>query len=160
MSGDRWSGRLAWVTHTAARNRRLGAIWSRFHAWSYRRVDGRVVGRWFGAPLVVVQTVGRRTGKARETPVIALPEGSGFFVLAANAGNDRPPAWWLNLEAAGAGHVVTGGTRLAVRPRVAEGEERERLWARIVDAYPAAAHYPDYTDRPLPVVVLEPASGD
>jgi deazaflavin-dependent oxidoreductase (nitroreductase family) len=72
-------------------------------------------------------------------------------------GGPRVPAWWLNLEAAGHGVVSIRGERRRVRPRVATGEERLELWRRFARMYPALDDYPRFTERELPVVVLEPA---
>jgi F420H(2)-dependent quinone reductase len=76
-------------------------------------------------------------------------------VLAANAGNDRTPAWWHNLRSAGEGEVVIGRERRRVRPRIVTGPERERLWRSFVDMYPQAEIYTRFTERPLPLIALE-----
>ena len=111
-----------------------------------------------GIPLpsvVILETVGRKSGKPRSTAVLYLRDGDDLVVLAANAGADRTPAWWLNLRAAGEGVAVVRGERRRVRPRVAVGEERARLWRDFVRMYPPAAQYTGFTDREFPVVVLE-----
>jgi len=131
--------------------------WSRLHARLYRLTGGRFLPRWFGgAPVLVLETVGRRTRKRRSSPVLYLRESEALIVLAANAGADRTPAWWLNLWAAGEATARVGGRRVRVVPRVLEGVEREQRWEAFVAMYPQAAHYVDFTDRPLPLVALEP----
>jgi deazaflavin-dependent oxidoreductase (nitroreductase family) len=144
------------ITNTASRSGAPARMATRAHAWAYRRLRGRGVARWFGADVMVLETVGRRTGRPRSVPVIYVRDGEDLVALAANAGLDAPPSWWLNLRDAGHGVAVVGTERRTVRPRVAQGEERERLWAKLVVAYPPAADYPRFTDRVLPVVVLEP----
>jgi F420H(2)-dependent quinone reductase len=131
--------------------------WSRLHARLNRLTRGRFVPRWFGAPVLVLETVGRRSGRRRATPVLYLPDGERLIVYAANAGAHRTPAWWLNLRAAGEGTVVLRGRRTRVRPRLLEGEERERAYECFCEMYPQAREYPSLTDRPLPLVALEPA---
>ena len=154
---------LASFTHRVASLRPAAAAWGRLHAWVLRRSGGRVGGRWFGAPVLVLVTVGRRTGRVRETPLLYVEvedagAGAGALaLLAANAGNDRPPAWWLNLRAAETVEVLVRGRCRRMRWREAEGEEREALMAAFVRGYPAAGHYAELTDRVLPVVVLVPA---
>ncbi|MBI5103569.1 MAG: nitroreductase family deazaflavin-dependent oxidoreductase [Solirubrobacterales bacterium] len=143
--------------HRAANRRALSLPFGRWHARLLRLTRGRVAARWFGAPVLVLETVGRRTGARRATPVLYLRDGDAYVVLAANAGSDRTPAWWLNLRDAGEGAVLLGGRRVAVRPRLAEGAERDRLWAAFCDMYAMAEDYARLTDRPLPLVVLEPA---
>jgi F420H(2)-dependent quinone reductase len=135
----------------------LATRWSRLHARLYRRTGGRFMPRWFGGPVFVLETVGRKSGRPRATPLIYLRNGDALVVVAANAGNDRAPAWWLNLQAAGTGEAVLGRKRWHVRARLAEGEERARLWPRLVEIYPPNQDYVRFTDRELPVVVLEPA---
>lgn len=127
------------------------------HARLYRLTRGRFLPRWFdGAPVMVLETVGRRSGRRRANPVLYLRDGESLVVLAANAGADRTPAWWHNLRAAGEGEVVIGGKRSRVRPRPLDGAERERLWRAFVEMYPQAQIYKTFTERPLPLVALEP----
>jgi deazaflavin-dependent oxidoreductase (nitroreductase family) len=143
------------ITNTGAKLP-LATAWTRVHAWLYRRTGGRFIPRWFGGPVMVLETVGRKSGRPRATPVIYLRDGRDLVVVAANAGSHRTPAWWLNLRAAGSGEVVIGGQRHRVRPRLAEPAERERLWPRLVELYPPNEDYVRFTDRELPVVILEP----
>ena len=130
--------------------------WGRLHARLNRRTRGRFVPRWFGAPVLVIETVGRKSRRRRATPVLYLREGEHFIVYAANAGAHRTPDWWLNLRAAAEGTIVLRGRRTAVRPRVLKGDEREEAYARFCEMYPHARSYPRFTDRPLPLVALEP----
>jgi deazaflavin-dependent oxidoreductase (nitroreductase family) len=139
----------------ANRHPRLACAWSRLHARLYRLSGGRVVARWFGAPVLVLETVGRRSGKRRAAPVLYLRDGERYVVLAANAGADRAPAWWLNLREAGEARVVVGQHRARVRPRRLEAREARRLWSAFVTMYPAAAEYRRMTSRDLPLVALE-----
>jgi deazaflavin-dependent oxidoreductase (nitroreductase family) len=124
------------------------------HGALFRHAHGRAFGRWFGAPVLVLETVGRRTGRPRATPLVYVPDGDDLVVVPANAGADRPPAWWLNLQAAGAGIAILRDDRRRVAPRVAAGAERERLWRRVADVAPLE-HYQRRTSRWLPVVILE-----
>jgi F420H(2)-dependent quinone reductase len=135
----------------------LATLWTRLHARLYRRTGGRFLPRWFGGPVMVLETVGRKTGRARATPLIYLRDGDALVVLAANAGSHKTPAWWLNLEAAGSGEVVMGRRRWRVRSRLADPQERERLWPRLVKLYPPNEDYVGFTERELPVVILERA---
>jgi deazaflavin-dependent oxidoreductase (nitroreductase family) len=132
----------------------------RLHARLYRICGGRVLSHWFaGAPVMVLETVGRRSGQTRATPVLYLRDGDAFVVLAANAGADRTPAWWLNLREAGEGGIVVGRRRMRVRPRLLAGSERDGLWRAFVEMYPQAEHYTRFTDRALPLIALEPDHG-
>jgi deazaflavin-dependent oxidoreductase (nitroreductase family) len=131
--------------------------WSRVHARLYKLTRGRFVARWFGAPVMVLETVGRRSGRLRAVPVLYLEDDDALVVLAANAGADRTPAWWLNLANAGEATAVIGGRRRRVRPHVVTGAERARLWEAFNRMYPQAQEYTRFTDRELPLVALRPA---
>ena len=136
---------------------RLQRAFGRVHARLYVRSGGRFLPHWFaGAPVLVLETVGRRSEQVRRTPLLYLRDGESLVVLAANAGAARTPAWWLNLRDAGAGRVFIGRRSTIVRPRVLAGQERDRLWAGFVSMYPQAAYYPAFTDRELPLIALTP----
>ena len=151
MASDRWSKLL-----NLAGKSPLSKRFTRLHAEIYRRSRGRVLTRWFGGPVMVLEVVGRRSGQIRPVPVIRVQHGDSFIVVPSNAGSDRTPAWWLNLRDAGEGWVVYRGQRRRVRPRVTEGEERERMWQRFAEVYPGLDDYSTYTKREWPVVLLEP----
>jgi deazaflavin-dependent oxidoreductase (nitroreductase family) len=126
------------------------------HAALVLRTQGRVLTSWFGSSILVLETVGRRTGNPRMTPLVYLPHGDGFAVVPANGGANRPPAWWLNLETAGSGCIVLDGTRQRITPAIATGNEHVRLWRRFCAVTPVE-HYQRATRRTLPVVILTPA---
>jgi F420H(2)-dependent quinone reductase len=139
----------------AAARPRLLQIVSAAHAAALRATGGRLFARWFGAPLLLLETSGRRTGRTRVTPLVYLPDGKDLVVVPGNAGSDVTPGWWLNLHAAGRAAVIVRGRRRAVEARVATGGERRRLWARLAAITPIE-HYDHRSARHLPVVVLSP----
>lgn len=147
---------IARASNATALTRRAQRRLARRHAAVLRASDGRRMGRWFGAPVLVLETTGRRSGERRSTPLIYLEDEAGLVVIAANGGADRVPSWWLNLRAAGRAAVRVGGERRDVMPREAHGSERDRLWRAFAAMYPSLDDYPAMTDRRLPVVVLEP----
>ena len=147
--------RVARFLNRGARFQRGQAVWTRIHVWLFRRTRGRVLGRWVGSPVLVLETRGRHSGKHRATPIIYARDGDDLVVTPANAGVDRVPAWWLNLQDAGGAVAVVGGERRRVRPRIVEGEERERLWRLLARQSPSIDHYPTFTDREFPVIRLE-----
>ena len=154
--GRRSSRLLGRALHLAVRSP-AARIASRVHARIYRTTKGRALGRWFGNPVMVIETRGRRSGKRRATAIAYVPHPEGWVVMPINAGSDRTPSWWLNLAAGGSAEVVVDGRRQAVRPRVTAGEEREQLWRAYVRQAPAMLEYARVTQRVVPVVVLEPA---
>jgi F420H(2)-dependent quinone reductase len=120
------------------------------------RSGGRFLPQWFGAPVMVLETVGRRSGRKRSSPVVYLRDAGALVVLNANAGAQRTPAWWLNLKEAGEGEVLIGARRMRVRPRLIAGAERDRLWYRFVEMYPPAAQYARFAEREFSLIALEP----
>jgi deazaflavin-dependent oxidoreductase (nitroreductase family) len=104
---------------------------------------------------IVLETLGRRSGETRRLPLLFMPYGADFIVLASNYGQERSPAWFLNLQAEPDSSVLTGGHRIAVRARVLEGDERRSLVPSLLDYN---AHWRDYftnVQRTIPVILLE-----
>jgi deazaflavin-dependent oxidoreductase (nitroreductase family) len=149
---------IARFTNRAARRRGLQVAWIRFHAALYRRTGGKLGRGWFGAPVLVLEVTGRRSGKLRAVPVIYTRLDGSPVVFAANAGAQRHPDWYLNLRDAGEATVVLRGRRTRVEPRTLEGEERDRAWKELCRVYPAAEHYLGFTERRFPVIALAPAA--
>ena len=150
------SAALAVVSGVAVRTPRARRRATAAHGALLRRVRLGLLRRWFGMPLLVLETVGRRTGEPRVATLAYLPDGEDLVVVASDAGAARAPGWWLNLRAAGSGVVDLGSQRLRVTAAEAAGHERERLW-RAVAAVAPLDRYQRRTDRRLPVVVLRPA---
>ena len=134
----------------------LGSAVPRLHARLYKRLGGRFVGRWFGGPVAVLETTGRKSGKTRATPVIYAWHGDDVIVVPANAGNQRAPSWWVNLQADPRAVVVIGGERRNVSARETHGEEREQARRAYERVYPKVDEYGNFTDREFPIVALSP----
>jgi deazaflavin-dependent oxidoreductase (nitroreductase family) len=132
--------------------RRLG----KFNVPVYRLTRGRMLGRVGRAPVLLLTTRGRRSGQSRTAPVVFLADGERMVVIGSNAGNERPPAWALNLEANPEANVQVRGSRRSVRARIAEGEERDELWRQMNDQYAGFDDYRERTQRQINVFVLEP----
>jgi deazaflavin-dependent oxidoreductase (nitroreductase family) len=122
----------------------------------FRTHGGKVGGPFEGAPLLLLTSVGARSGESRTTPVMYLPDGERMVIFASKAGAPTHPAWYHNLLANPSATVEVGTDKLDVRARVAEGEERERLYARQSALRPQFDDYQRKTTRQIPVVVLEP----
>lgn len=128
------------------------------HAFVYRITGGRIGHRIPGGPrMLLLSTIGCRSGKQRTTPVQYAQDNGNYVLIASFGGSPTHPAWWLNLRAEGEGVIQVGGRKLQVLAREAEGEERERLWAMMTEMYAGYAGYAARTKRRIPVVVLEPA---
>ena len=133
------------------------------NVWLYRRTGGRVGSHWrIGAgfrnpvPICLLEHTGRKTGQPRTTPLVYLADGENVVVVASQAGRPENPMWYLNLRADPDVAVVVGSERRLVRAHVADGAERALLWPRLVDLYADYASYQSWTEREIPVVVLEP----
>jgi deazaflavin-dependent oxidoreductase (nitroreductase family) len=122
-----------------------------------RLTRGRVGGRMMGVPVLVLHHRGRRSGQERETPLMYLDDGADVVVVASKGGTDTHPAWFHNLMAMPETEVEVGRERRRVRPRLADAEERARLWPRLVELFRPFEQYQTFTSREIPVVVLEPA---
>ncbi len=116
------------------------------------RIGARVPG---GMQMLLLTTTGRKTGAPRTTPLLFVPDAGRSIVVASNGGDDRDPAWWLNLEAWPEAVVQIGRERFPVRARRAQGGEAEALFAKLVAAHGQFREYRTRTARELPVVVLE-----
>jgi deazaflavin-dependent oxidoreductase (nitroreductase family) len=122
----------------------------------YRLSGGRIGNRVGRAPVLLLTTTGRKSGQARTAPVVYLRDGERLVVIGSNAGNERTPAWSLNLQANPDAKIEIGRQRQPVRARVAEGEERAELWRKHVEQYAGFDDYEARTDRNIAVFVLEP----
>ena len=137
-------------------------LWERFtslHTAAYKLSRGRVGGTAYGAPVLLLESVGRKSGKRRTHPLICSEDGENLVVVASKGGIDRHPAWYLNLVANPETRVHWRGEKRAVRAREAEDAERERLWEKMVGVYRPYAGYQRRTERRIPVIVLEPLGG-
>jgi len=108
-------------------------------------------------PTLLLTTTGRKSGEPRALPLIYGEAGDGYVVIASKGGMPNHPIWYRNLEANPDCELMVGPKQVSARARVAEGEERERLWKQMAKIYPP---YDDYQKsagaRTIPVVVLEP----
>ena len=122
----------------------------------FRANEGRVGGTFKGRPLLLLHTVGARTGAPRVCPLMYMRVPGGFAVFASKGGADSNPHWFHNLVAHPEAQVEVGTRTLPVRARTAEGDERERIWREWTRAWPFFAEYERKTKRPfIPVGVLE-----
>jgi deazaflavin-dependent oxidoreductase (nitroreductase family) len=124
----------------------------------YRASGGRIGGKVGKGPVLLLTTIGRKSGEKRTAPVLYLEDDGRLSVIDTNAGNTRIPAWSLNLDANPEAEVQVRGKKIAVRARAAEGEERTELWRKHNQQYAGFDDYkeilPEY--RPITVYVLEP----
>ena len=128
----------------------------RIHRALYRLTAGALGGKLAGKPMLLLTTTGRKTGKARTTPLQYLEDGENLVVVASNGGNPRHPAWWFNLKRNPEAKAQIGKVTRRVRAETASEEERSRLWPLLVETTPGYAEYQKGTERTIPVVILRP----
>ncbi|HEV3070760.1 MAG TPA: nitroreductase/quinone reductase family protein [Solirubrobacteraceae bacterium] len=131
---------------------------TRLHARILRATGGRISGRVLGVQtdVLVLRTIGRRSGKPRDAPMFSLKHGDGYAVVASNGAAKHTPAWWHNLQAQPDAEAFVAGKSYPVRARAASAQEVNELWPRFVQIYSGYEYYKSIATRDLPVVILEP----
>lgn len=127
------------------------------HQWLYERSDGRIGASLAGRPMLLLRTVGRRTRQPRTAALLYVRDGDAYAVIASKGGAPKHPGWFHNLTAHPEVEIQVGRERILARARIAEGEERSRIWTRADEVNEGQyAVYQSRTSRVIPVVVLEP----
>jgi F420H(2)-dependent quinone reductase len=127
------------------------------HTAVYRATNGLIGHRTPGAPpVLLLDHVGAKSATRRTSPLVYGRDGDRFVLVASKGGYPKNPAWLHNVLASPDTTVQVGSRRIDVRARVAEGEERARLWQLMLGVYGGYASYQQRTEREIPLVVLEP----
>lgn len=135
--------------------KRIGKL----HVRLYRMTGGLIGKRADGLDILLLTTIGRKSGEKRVVPLPYFRDGERFVLIASFGGNDKNPAWFNNLSANPDVEIQVGFQRMKARATVTAGEERERIWKKVTSAYPRYLAYQEKTERQIPVVVLEATSG-
>jgi deazaflavin-dependent oxidoreductase (nitroreductase family) len=125
------------------------------HVRVYRETGGERGYHWRGTTILLLSTRGRRSGQEHTTPLIHRADGDRWVIVASKGGAPENPAWYENLLADPNIQIQVHDEQIPVRASTATGEERARLWALMVEAWPAYDDYAKRTEREIPVVVLE-----
>lgn len=128
------------------------------HAGVYRATRGKLLGRMGKSPILLLNTVGRKSGKKRSTPLLYVMDGENFVLIASKGGAPTHPAWYLNLMANSDVTVEVGDREVWVRAEEVSGEEKTRLWQKMVETYPTYDDYQSKTEREIPLLVLRPVN--
>lgn len=122
------------------------------HMW-----DSSAAGSSGLLPTLLLTTTGRKSGEPRALPLIYGEAGGSYVIIASKGGMPSHPIWYLNLQANPECELMVGPKPVSARARVAEGEERERLWEQMAKIYPPYDEYQERAGaRTIPVVVLDP----
>lgn len=130
--------------------------WVREHAERYVRSDGQDGHEWNGVKTLLLTTRGRRSGSLRLMPLIYGRDGDDYVVVASKGGAPVNPGWFHNLLAEPEVGIQVGSEAMPARARVADAQERERLWPEMVEIWPDYEKYQARTERVIPLVVLSP----
>lgn len=136
---------------------------SKLNVAIYRWTGGLLGSKWRvgsafprGIPVLLLTTIGRKSGQPRTAPLLFIEDGERVVVVASQGGLPEDPLWYKNLKANPECEVQIKRKKMKMRARTASPEEREALWPKLVAHYPDFASYDAWTDRVIPVVILEP----
>ena len=130
--------------------------WNKKIIEEFRANQGKVGGMFEGVPILLLHHTGAKSGKVRVNPLAYQANGNRLVVFASKGGAPTNPDWYHNLKANPRATVEVGTETRDVRARIAEGEEREKIWSRQKEIMPGFADYETKTTRKIPVIILEP----
>jgi len=122
----------------------------------FRKNHGKVGGNFEGAPLLLINHKGAKTGKARTNPVMYLKDGNRYLVFASKGGHPTHPDWYHNLKAHPDVKIEVGDQTIEVHAEELTGQERDRLYAKQSGLYPQFANYQKNTKRTIPIIAFTP----
>jgi F420H(2)-dependent quinone reductase len=132
--------------------------WAREQADKYAESGGSDAADMQGKPIILLTTVGAKTGKLRKTPLMRVEHDGEYAIVASLGGAPKHPVWYYNVKAHPRVELQDGRNRNDYDAREVFGEEKAAWWERAVAAYPDYADYQTKTDRQIPVFVLTPAN--
>jgi deazaflavin-dependent oxidoreductase (nitroreductase family) len=140
---------------------KIGGVAIRIMSWlnvvAYRLSGGGIGGTFLrGAPVLLLTTIGRRSGEPRTVPLLYLRDGENVVIVGSKGGMSRHPLWFRNLEANPEVEIQIGKEKQRMTARRAAEREKSALWPRLLEMYRDFADYQARTDRNIPVVILEP----
>jgi deazaflavin-dependent oxidoreductase (nitroreductase family) len=122
---------------------------------AFRANRGKREGPFAARPLLLLTTIGAKSGQARTSPLMYIPDGDQLLVLASNFGAPKHPDWYHNLLVHPNVMVEVGAETYGATAATLVGTEREQTWARIVERYPSLAQLQTKTRRQIPLVALK-----
>ena len=130
-------------------------VLSKVHMFLYLGTWGWVGNRMVGMSILLLTTIGRRSGQRRTVPLCYFMDGPNHVLIGSNGGQDEHPAWILNLRANPEAKVRIGRSRIPVVAAEADSDRRSRLWGELIRQAPIYEGYRNRTAREIPVVILE-----
>jgi deazaflavin-dependent oxidoreductase (nitroreductase family) len=136
------------------------AGWARKQADRYEATNGEEANELRGRPIIVLTTVGAKTGKLRKTALMRVEHDAAYAVVASQGGAPKHPVWYFNLKANPHVELQDGPIKRDYIARQLSGDEKALWWERAVETWPDYAKYQLRTTREIPVFVLEPVAQD
>jgi deazaflavin-dependent oxidoreductase (nitroreductase family) len=131
------------------------SLWARTQAQRYEATDGEEGGNLRGRPVIILTSVGARTGKLRKTPLMRVEHDGVYAVVASLGGAPKHPVWYHNLKENPHVELQDRDVKRDYTAREVDGEEKRVWWGRAVETWPDYATYQTKTERQIPVFVLE-----
>lgn len=129
---------------------------SRANTWIFKKSGGKFGDKFLrGAPVGILTTIGRKSGEARESPLLFLQEGQRIILVASQGGRANNPMWYLNLKANPKVSFQTKTEVLQLTAREATDAERDEYWPKLDAMYPDFVNYRSYTDRKIPIILCD-----
>ena len=132
------------------------SAWARKQADLYEATNGEQAGDLRGRPVIVLTSVGAKTGKLRKTALMRVEHEGAYAVVASLGGAPRNPVWYYNLKKSPHVELQDGAIKRDYLAREVEGDEKALWWQRAGETWPDYANYQTRTERQIPVFVLEP----
>ena len=132
------------------------AGWARKQAERYEATNGEEANDLRGRPIIVLTSVGAKTGKLRKTALMRVEHDGVYALVASQGGAPKHPVWYFNMKANPHVELQDGATKRDYLAREVSGEEKALWWERAVESWPDYARYQLRTKRQIPVFVLEP----
>ena len=133
-------------------------LFTRLHVLLYRLSGGRIGGTLSGVQILLLESVGRKTGQRRTTPLAYIRDGDNYVVTASNGGEPHHPGWYYNLHSQPQTVIQVIDQHISVEVEQANPEERRRLWAELVKRNPRFDEYRRKTSREIAMFILHPTN--
>jgi deazaflavin-dependent oxidoreductase (nitroreductase family) len=133
-------------------------LFTRTNAFVLQITNGRLGSRMGKQSVLLLHTIGRKSGQPRTTPLSYYRDGKNYLIVASNWGQDAPPNWLSNLIQQPRVSIQVKNTSLQVEARQAEGQDYERLWALVTSQNAQYLEYQKMVSHPIPIVILTPAA--
>lgn len=125
----------------------------------YRLTNGRIGGEIQGLRVLLLTTVGRKTGKRRTNSLGFFEYEGGYVITASNLGLDTNPAWFVNLKYNPRAEIQVMDKKMTTQSEVVVGKLRQELWGKLMSIAPGYGDYQKRTTREIPMVLLRPIIG-